>query len=85
MLVLSIIICICLRTAPEECPGDLVWSECANSCPHTCMDYRMGVCDDDSYDDCTPGINILLLVSLVSTSYKTNTFPEVQWLETRGH
>ncbi|WAQ93606.1 SSPO-like protein [Mya arenaria] len=39
--------------APSECEGGMVWSECANRCPHTCMDVRLGTCVDDD-DDCIP-------------------------------
>lgn len=41
-------------TAPEECQDGMVWSECANRCPHTCMDVRLGTCVEED-DDCIPG------------------------------
>ncbi|XP_075444784.1 SCO-spondin-like [Ascaphus truei] len=42
-----------------ECPGDQVYSDCANTCPHTCADLQSGTgCLDESCEtgcSCPPG------------------------------
>ena len=50
----------------------MVWSNCANRCPHTCMDVRLGTCSEDEEEDCEPGKNKEPLI-YIFTDHQTKT------------